>query len=146
MVDEFGNDLMPATLTEAAISEVYIERQKSPYPAKCIDSWDSTNYTSYVKDNRSYSLQSCQRVCSHSSILETCECFHPMFVDDAYGAHACNLTSESDELACVEDVMYQLDNSIRNCTCGPTCIEQDYDVFISQSFWPAKQYRVSSVH
>ena len=55
---------------------------------------------------------------------------------------ACNLTSEADDLVCVEDVMYQLDNSVRNCTCRPNCQELDYEVYISQSKWPSKFYQV----
>ena len=35
MVDEFGNDLMPNALTEAAISEVFIERLPPPYAGLC---------------------------------------------------------------------------------------------------------------
>ena len=31
LVDEFGNDIMPNVLTEAAISEVFIERLPPPY-------------------------------------------------------------------------------------------------------------------
>ena len=58
---------------------------------------------------------------------------------------ACNLTSEADDLVCVEDVMYQLDNSVRNCTCRPNCQELDYEVYISQSQWPSKFYQVCSL-
>ena len=80
---------------------------------------------------------------SHSSILEACECFHPMFLDgDMLNITACNLTSDSEDLSCVEEIMYQLDNNIRNCSCGPNCQEMDYEVFISQSKWPAKYYQV----
>ena len=80
---------------------------------------------------------------SHSSILEACECFHPMFLDgDMLNITACNLTSASEDLSCVEEIMYQLDNNIRNCSCGPNCQEMDYEVFISQSKWPAKYYQV----
>ena len=68
-MNEFGNDLMPNVLTEAAISEIYMERQPDPYPSHCITSWDSTNYTNYLGDeggpplDTPYTLQQCQRVC-----------------------------------------------------------------------------------
>ena len=38
--------------------------------------------------------------------------------------------------------MYELDNGLRNCSCGPTCNEIDYEVSLSQSEWPSKQYTV----
>ena len=100
MVDEFGNDLMPNALTEAAISEVFIERLPPPYAGMsfqkiylaavclhfsllkgdCVKDWGKTNYSDYTQPDWSYTLQQCQRVCSHSSILEACGCFHPMFL------------------------------------------------------------------
>ena len=39
MVDEFGNDLMPNALTEAAISEVFIERLPPPYAGLCFQKY-----------------------------------------------------------------------------------------------------------
>ena len=41
MVDEFGNDLMPNALTEAAISEVFIERLPPPYAGLCFQKYDA---------------------------------------------------------------------------------------------------------
>jgi len=172
MVDEFGNDLMPNALTEAAISEVFIERLPPPYAGDCVKDWEKTNYSDYTQPDWSYTLQQCQRVCSHSSIVEACGCFHPMFLDgdianrSSYNLpvfesetingtvfnytydediQACNLTSEADDLVCVEDVMYQLDNSVRNCTCRPNCQELDYEVYISQSKWPSKFYQTNAM-
>ena len=158
----------------------------------CVKDWEKTNYSDYTQPDWSYTLQQCQRVCSHSSIVEACGCFHPMFLGtiptlflrifyknfkndhfifidgdianrSSYNLpvfesetingtvfnytydediQACNLTSEADDLVCVEDVMYQLDNSVRNCTCRPNCQELDYEVYISQSKWPSKFYQV----
>ena len=55
---------------------------------------------------------------------------------------ACNLTNYSNDTTCVERVTYQLDNGIRKCSCGPNCNETDYELFLSQSRWPSKQYTV----
>ena len=85
------------------------------------------------------------KACSHSSILEACGCFHPMFLDKdevPLDKPACNLTNPSTDTTCVEIVTYQLDNGIRKCVCGPNCNETDYELFLSQSRWPSKQYTV----
>ena len=58
------------------------------------------------------------------------------------GKPPCNLTKSSSDLICVERIMYELDNGLRNCSCGPTCNEIDYEVSLSQSEWPSKQYTV----
>ena len=70
LVDEFGYDLMPNTLTEAAIQGVLIERQPKPYPSQCFRDWSQTNYSNYIQNDWNYTLQQCQRACSHSTILE----------------------------------------------------------------------------
>jgi hypothetical protein len=95
LVDEFGYDVMPNTLTEAAIQQLYLERQPAPYTSNCTNDWSHTNYTEYVPDGWSYTLQQCQRFCSHSSIMDTCDCFHPVFLDSdsRFGNSPCNLTS-----------------------------------------------------
>ena len=46
--DERGVDLMPNTLTRAAIQEVNITRQPSPYTSNCSGSWSTTNYSAYI--------------------------------------------------------------------------------------------------
>ena len=112
LVDEFGYDLMPNTLTEAAIQGVLIERQPKPYPSKCFKDWSQTNYSNYIQNDWNYTLQQCQRACSHSTILESCGCWHPLFLDtDApNGKSACNMTSSSKDYTCIELIMHQLDN------------------------------------
>ena len=78
--------------------------------------------------------------------MEACGCFHPMFLDkddeESLERPACNLTNYSNDTTCVERVTYQLDNGIRQCLCRPNCNETDYELFLSQSRWPSKQYTV----
>ena len=69
-MDELGYDLMPNTLSSVALQQINISRQKAPYETNCYDSWIQTNYSSYVEDGSDYSLQKCQRACSHSSVLK----------------------------------------------------------------------------
>ena len=67
----------------------------APYTSECINYWTDTNYTDYIDEDWAYSLQQCQRVCTHSSILMDCQCFHPMFLDlDAPEQNSCNLTTD----------------------------------------------------
>ncbi len=96
LMDEMGNDLMPNSLTQAAMQEVIFEREKSPYPSDCYDSWTQTNYSDYIMDQWPYSLLQCQRVCTHSFVLMECGCFHPLFLDtEAKGDKPCDLASDS---------------------------------------------------
>ena len=88
-----GQDLTPNTLTEAAVQGLNLTRLQSPYPSKCMSNWSETNYTDYIDKDWSYNLLQCQRVCTHSSVLMDCGCFHPLFMDlDAAGETPCNLT------------------------------------------------------
>ena len=95
LTEEYGLDLAPNTLTEAAVAQVNLVRQRDPYPSNCSDTWTDTNYTKFVPDHWPYSLQQCQRICSHSSILDQCGCFHPRFLDteSRFGYKPCNLSS-----------------------------------------------------
>ena len=102
MIDETGYDLMPNALTQGAIQSVNITRTASPFGSECISSWDNTNYTSYVHESWTYSLMQCQRVCTHSSVVQDCGCFHPLFLDqDAAELRPCNLTSGCKCNACL---------------------------------------------
>ena len=53
---------MPNVLTEVAIQGILIERQPYPYPSKCFGNWGETNYTEYIEEQWTYTLQQCQRV------------------------------------------------------------------------------------
>jgi hypothetical protein len=97
LVDEFGFDVNANTLTQAAIEQALVERQPEPYTSRCSHDWSKSNYSDYVGPAHvNYSLQQCQRFCSHSSIVMDCQCFHPVFLDDSETGpktSPCNLTS-----------------------------------------------------
>ena len=80
-MDELGYDLMPNTLSSVALQQINISRQKAPYSSNCYDSWTQTNYSSYVENGSDYSLQKCQRACSHSSVLEGIDYFSKIRID-----------------------------------------------------------------
>ena len=39
-------------------------------------------------------------------------------------------------------MLVDFDEQIRNCSCGVECEENDYDIQLSKSKWPSKNYEV----
>ena len=56
LVDEFGLDILPNTLTNIGIQEIRITRQPSPYVSNCTKDWSLSNYTAHVPENWNYSI------------------------------------------------------------------------------------------
>ena len=48
----------------------------------------------------------------------------------------------ADEAFCVKYILKQLNDKVRNCSCEVDCIEQQYDVFTSQTRWPSEKFAV----
>ena len=151
LTDESGIDLHPNTLTRIPVHEIAITRMPEPYVSNCTDHWDLTNYTDFVPFEKevglNYSLALCSRVCLQDAIQTDCECFHPLFLDSDKMRNEmkpCDLREGNTESDCVFDVMYQLDNSLRNCSCEVDCTETDYELSISESKWPSLQYQTSA--
>ena len=48
----------------------------------------------------------------------------------------------ANESTCVNRVVRELDQGLRECTCNVECEETEYKVMLSQSIWPAQYQEV----
>ena len=61
------------------------------------------------------------------------------------GLSPCDLRSNGTDAECVNAVIEEMDAGQRSCTCNVECEELNYELSITQSAWPAKQYEVKAV-
>ena len=145
LVEEDGLDVAPAQSTSISIQETVKYRQKSPYTSKCMHDWNETPYSEYLNMHTSgrYSIAECKRICFFKTVLETCNCFDPHFLDfdkNKNGYNPCNQTQDAVDEICIEQVVHELETGIRNCSCRIDCLERKYPIQLSTAVWPSKQY------
>ena len=56
LVDEYGQDLAPNSLTHVSVQETNLTRQPAPYTSKCISEWAQTAYPEMIDYEVPYSL------------------------------------------------------------------------------------------
>ena len=61
------------------------------------------------------------------------------------GFFPCDLSSNGTDIECVNAVIEEMDAGQRKCTCNVECEELNYELSITQSDWPSKQYEVKAV-
>ena len=78
------------------------------------------------------------------SVMEDCDCFHPLYLDiddTRHGKYPCDL-DDSETDACISSVMRQFSGELRSCPCDPACYQTQYTAAVSSAMWPSKQYEV----
>ena len=61
------------------------------------------------------------------------------------GSSPCDIISNGTDVDCVNAVIEEMDAGQRTCTCNVECEELNYELSITQSLWPSKQYEVRAM-
>ena len=122
LIDEYGLDIGPNTLTSLALQLVNISRH-------AYSGCDSAS---------SHSITTCQKVCIQQSVREDCGCYHPLYQTEGGDVlPPCDLVSGSEDEECVLELVVKFDTGLLECSCLPACREKDYEKLVSSTVWPA---------
>ena len=122
LIDEYGLDIGPSTLTSLALQLVNISRH-------AYSGCDPTV---------SHSITTCQKVCIQRSVRENCGCYHPLYQTEGGDVLVpCDLVSGSKDEECVLELVVKFDTGMLECSCLPACAEKDYEKLVSSTVWPA---------
>ncbi|XP_023336248.1 degenerin unc-8 [Eurytemora carolleeae] len=146
--DEFGMDVFPSTTTNFAIRQVTYTRLQSPYASNCTTSWQETIYTSFpTTEERPYSINRCKRYCLQETIMNTCSCYHPLYVeedDDKLNYRPCQISAGKD-FDCIDQIIQDYEVQTRVCPCNAACLETEYEMLLSTSQWPSTKYQDAAI-
>ena len=122
LIDEYGLDIAPNTLTSLALQLVNISRHAysgcDPAP--------------------SHSITTCQKLCIQRSVRDNCGCYHPLYQTEGGDVLLpCDLVSGSKDEECVLELIVKYDTGMLECSCLPACTEKDYEKLVSSTVWPA---------
>ena len=122
LIDEYGLDIGPNTLTSLALQLVNISRH-------AYSGCDSAS---------SHSITTCQKVCIQRAVREDCGCYHPLYQTEGGDVlPPCDLVSGSEDEECVLELVVKFDTGLLECSCLPACREKDYEKLVSSTVWPA---------
>ncbi|XP_046551586.1 amiloride-sensitive sodium channel subunit beta-like [Haliotis rubra] len=142
--------------TNIALKKVAIHRLGAP-------KWDCENGEMFRrKYNITYSVQTCQLLCEHEMISNTCKCYHvseeemiilmnttkaypacrtkKRYRMDTYYLFDRSLICSFVEVRCVLDQMALFETTPQNCSCGNPCRETKYEKRLSSRQWPSHSY------
>ena len=141
LIEEYGVDLAPGSLTSLSLQMVKISRHE--YTGCQVTEWSESKYEDQLSDQHKedyrYSISMCQRSCVQQTIQTQCGCSHPMFETDKQGYQYCDLVQDTDQRDCVSTIIVEYDIGERSCECGPPCMEVEYEKLVSSTLWPSRQ-------
>ncbi|XP_046551051.1 amiloride-sensitive sodium channel subunit beta-2-like [Haliotis rubra] len=123
--------------TNIALKKVAIHRLGAP-------KWDCEDGEMFRrKYNITYSVQTCQLLCEHEMISNTCKCYHVseeemiILMNTTKAYPACRTKKQ---VRCVLDQMALFETTTQNCSCGNPCRETKYEKRLSSRQWPSHSY------
>ena len=135
LIDEYGIDVAPNTLTSISLQMVNIVRHS--YSGCTGSNWTESEYNPPVDTVTEflYSVTACQKLCIQENIEAVCGCSHPLF-EQSENMKPCNLSKATDSSECVLEQIIMFDIGEKTCKCDPPCNEVDYEKLVSSTMWP----------
>ena len=128
LIDEYGIDIAPTSLTSLALQLVNISR----------------HHYSGCQPSPSYSITACQKQCIQTSVTHTCGCYHPLYeAGPSEDVRPCDLVSGARDEVCVLELILKFDTGLVECECLPACKEKDFEKLVSNTVWEASHLGIT---